>query len=182
MAGAGTIQAALTCPEAVVIRILSSGLLRNTLDVCFGWFNAPAVRTASVITASQEGEANYSVGFSSRYVALRSPLKPGFARLSAKRPIIWLMTPCGFSITGVTGPRWTGGAIFSNMNAGTVYPPRRRVETLPGISPEHLLIYQMGLLQGTVSAKDHARRQSCGVIPHNSKVILHVRGSLSDIR
>jgi|GEM_PF-2860432 len=39
-----------------------------------------------------------------------------------RRPIIRLMTPRGFLRVGVIDSQWTGGEIFSNVNAGTVYP------------------------------------------------------------
>jgi hypothetical protein len=32
------------------------------------------------------------------------------------------MTPRGFLRVGVIDSQWTGGEIFSNVNAGTVYP------------------------------------------------------------
>ena len=64
----------------------------------------------------------YSVGFSSRRAAPGASRRMRLARLSARRSIIWLMMPRGFLGAGPVGPLRTGGEIFSNMNAGIVYP------------------------------------------------------------
>ena len=57
-----------------------------------------------------------------------------FTRASTKRPRIWTMTPRCFVSIGAIGPRRTGGEIFSNVKAGTVYPlavELRHPERLP---------------------------------------------------
>src|SRR5882757_7836950 len=43
-------------------------------------------------------------------------------RASTKRSRIWTMTPRCFLTIGGSGPRRTGGEIFSNVKAGIVYP------------------------------------------------------------
>jgi hypothetical protein len=63
----------------------------------------------------------YPAGLSSRRVA-RSFCKARRARRSAKRSIIWLMRPRGFFGAVAAGARRAGGEIFSNVNAGIVYP------------------------------------------------------------
>jgi hypothetical protein len=63
----------------------------------------------------------YSAGLSSRRTA-RWPCNARLARRSAKRSIIWLIRPRGFFGVSAAGARRTGGDIFSNINAGIVYP------------------------------------------------------------
>ena len=64
---------------------------------------------------------SYFAGFSSRRIA-RSSGNLRLARRSAKRSIIWLMTPRGFFGVAAAGARRTGGDIFSNVNDGIVCP------------------------------------------------------------
>ena len=76
-----------------------------------------ALRAFAHPTASST--PRYFTGFSSPRADARNPR---LARRWAKRPIIWLMRPRGFLGVVAAGARRTGGEIFSNVNAGIVYP------------------------------------------------------------
>src|SRR5438270_5410 len=75
---------------------------------------------------SRHSKAPYSAYFVGlvwrRAVALFLPRRERLTRASTKRSRIWTITPRCFFSTGGSGPRRTGGGIFSNVNAGIVCP------------------------------------------------------------
>jgi hypothetical protein len=77
-------------------------------------------------------KANYHFRFSSEpALSLRGAR---LARIPTNRTSIWMMKPgCLLTAAATTGARGDGGEIFSNEKTGMVYPPPRRVETLPDV-------------------------------------------------
>src|SRR5260370_3561307 len=68
-------------------------------------------------------DANYFCGFGWRRAMTPFSLRESrFTRASTKRSRILTMTPRCFLAIGGSGPRRTGGEIFSNVKAGIVYP------------------------------------------------------------